>query len=330
MILEHRFGHIAEDARRRRALIASLAPLFDATVEAQTVVPNTAFHRYNNLGAIVLAAYRTPPQVIERTASRTAAQGLDHIVLRTQVSGRVRVSADEARGEAGPGDVLVLDLSRPVRIEAEAVEGADLVVPRRLIADQAGDLPDWHGRVLHGGTDPVAHLLADHLQHLGRCASAGIPGQMTHIVSATIPLCKALFAEAGNGAWPPQARVVATDVAIRRFIEEHLADVDVPMLTTHFGLSRTPLYRLFAKDGGVCAYIRDRRLASAMRRLGRPGDRRPKVARLAHECGFRSDLMFSRAFRRKYGLNPSDVVPGRPDPASSCADDPLLRWLREL
>lgn len=330
MILEHRFGHIAEDARRRRAWIASLAPLFDATVEAQTVVPDTAFHRYHHLGAIVVAAYRTPSQAIERTASRAAAQGLDHIVLRTQVSGRVRVSPDGVQGEAGPGDVLVLDLLRPVRIETDALEGAALVVPRRLIADQAGDLPDWHGRVLHGGTDPVAHLVADHLQHLGRCASAAIPGQMTHIVSATIPLCKALFVEAGDELQPPQARAVAADVAIRRFIEEHLADVDVPMLTARFGLSRTPLYRLFSKDGGVCAYIRDRRLARAMRRLGQPGDRRPKVARLAHECGFGNELVFSRAFRRKYGINPKDVAPGRPASSPPDPDAPLLGWLRDL
>ncbi|MCJ2084078.1 hypothetical protein [Methylobacterium sp. J-090] len=47
MILDHRFGHIAEDGRRRRAWIASLAPLFDVTVEAETVVSDTAFHRYN-------------------------------------------------------------------------------------------------------------------------------------------------------------------------------------------------------------------------------------------------------------------------------------------
>ncbi|WP_443136831.1 helix-turn-helix domain-containing protein [Methylobacterium sp. Leaf85] len=97
-----------------------------------------------------------------------------------------------------------------------------------------------------------------------------------------------------------------------------------------FGLSRAPLYRRFAAEGGIHAYICDRRLVAAMRRLTHPGEApRPMVARLAHEAGFANARVFSRAFHREYGLWPAEVKSSH-TPGGGSTSDPPLTWLRDL
>lgn len=186
-----------------------------------------------------------------------------------------------------------------------------------------------HGGVLAGSAYPLAQLLSDFLRHFNECAVSATPGLTHHLVPATVDLCRALAWEVSGSAAPAPAGETQLRFAVQQFIEQHLAQVDLPMLSAQFGLADAAVPAV-CPDGGVYAYIRDRRLTEAMRRLRHSEGRRPKIARLAHECGFHNDLVFSRAFRRKYGVNPSEVQPGPEIRAPQPADAPLLGWLREL
>jgi len=332
VILEHRFGHIPQDARRGRAWLASLAPLFTGHLEADAVVPTGAFLRYHHLGEILLAVDESPAQILERDAERVRAQALDHLVLWTPAGGRARVTAAGTEGAVEPGAILLLELSQPVRIAMEPLAGHAVVVPRRLIEAESGH-PDWHGRILSGPQARLGTMLADHMRHAGGCLSDLTLEQTRHLAPATLALCRALLAATPLVEREPgSARAVALGLAVRRFIEAHLAGVDAAMLMAEFGLSRTILYGLFSDAGGLYAYIRDRRLAEAMRCLSRTdGERRPMMAQLAHTCGFNHPTVFARAFRRKYGINPSEVTPGSiPAAVAKGENAALIAWLRDL
>jgi AraC-like DNA-binding protein len=96
------------------------------------------------------------------------------------------------------------------------------------------------------------------------------------------------------------------------------------------GWSRT--WRLVHATGAT-RLIRDRRLAEATRCLSRTdGKRRPMMAQLAHACGFNHPTVFARAFRRKYGINLSEVTPGSTAVAGVAdgSNAALIRWLRDL
>ncbi len=228
------------------------------------------------------------------------------------------------------GRIAPRDLARPIRMETEQGRGATLFLPRRIFGDRADELAFRHGGVLAGSAYPLAQLLSGFLRHFNECAVSATPGLTHHLVPATVDLCRALAWEVSGSAMAAPPEETQLRFAVQQFIEQHLAQVDLPMLSARFGLSRTPLYQLFAPDGGVYAYIRDRRLTEAMRRLRHSEGRRPKIARLAHECGFRNDLVFSRAFRRKYGVNPSEVQPGPEMRVPLPTEAPLLGWLRGL
>ncbi len=290
-------------------------------------MPLGAFHRYHHLGEAVLVAFDMPAQTTERTARLVAAQGLDHVVLRTHTCGRARVTAGERVGEAGPGDILVLDLAHPVRIETGPAAGVDIVLPRRIVTAGEDGIPVRHGRILAADGHPLTRLVGDHLRNLAACLAMAIPA--IPLVPATVSLCRALLAATpGRDGYTPPTD--GPGLAVRRFIENNLATVDIPMLASRFGLSDRSLYRLFPQEG-VSSFIRDRRLAHASRHLTRTtGGRPPKLARLAHACGFADPRVFSRAFHRKYGLWPADVRGSHLQPDRGARKTPPLAWLREL
>lgn len=80
------------------------------------------------------------------------------------------------------------------------------------------------------------------------------------------------------------------------------------------------------------SYIRNRRLARAMRMLSgaEPAGPRRRISAIGYACGFATEKMFSRAFRRRYGMNPRDVGAGQKVVAARERSDLLLSWMRDL
>ncbi|MBB2961897.1 helix-turn-helix transcriptional regulator [Methylobacterium sp. R2-1] len=329
MIVEHRFAHIPQDARRGRAWVTSHTPLAEVRLAPSATVPVDAFHRYRHLGDAVLVTYEAPAQITERPETLVVCQALDHVVLRTHSRGCARITIAGQTGAVAPGDIVVFSLGRPIQFEADASVGVDLILPRRVLTDREDGIPAAHGQILVSNGHPLTRLVSDHLKNLAMCLVSSSPVRAADITPPTLALCRTLLTatqERRDDTLPDM-----TGIAIRRFIEANLAAVDLPMLSARFGLSRASLYRAFGGESGIAAYIRDRRLAAAMRRLSAAEfGRRPMVARLAHECGFASDRVFSRAFHRRFGLWPAEVSSSRDKAGPSTPDVAPMAWLRDL
>ncbi|MBQ4187646.1 MAG: AraC family transcriptional regulator [Firmicutes bacterium] len=74
-----------------------------------------------------------------------------------------------------------------------------------------------------------------------------------------------------------------------------------------FPFSYDYLRKLFKKELGVTPhqYLSDKRLQAAADRLSSPYSDGLNIAEIAHMCGFREPLYFSRMFKKKYGVSPS-------------------------
>ncbi|MGE8131864.1 helix-turn-helix domain-containing protein [Methylobacterium sp. NPDC080182] len=235
---------------------------------------------------------------------------------------------------------MLFDLAEPVRLAMPAETGIAVIVPRHRLGDALADGGALRGQVLDGGQEPLVRLLSGHLHDLADALGAATPAQLAELVPATLALCRVVvgMAVGSNQDLDPDGGAAATRdwpdplaLAMRRYIEAHVATVDVPALSSQFGVSRSTLYRLFTDTGGVHAYIRQRRLARALRELNEPIlGRRPKLARLAHECGFSGSQVFSRAFQRQFGISPMQVEPRRVPTAAGSPEPALLAWLRNL
>lgn len=108
--------------------------------------------------------------------------------------------------------------------------------------------------------------------------------------------------------------------AMRRFLDQRLGDPElgVASLCAAFGASRATIYRDFADEGGVARFITRRRLERAFHDLARLPPDRGRVRRVAERWGFTCPYHFSRAFRQRFQLWPSEVhEAGQPAAARS-------------
>jgi AraC-like DNA-binding protein len=102
-----------------------------------------------------------------------------------------------------------------------------------------------------------------------------------------------------------------SDLAVvKGFIDQSLAleSLDATLIGRQFCMSRSSVYRLFESEGGLANYIRRCRLMQAFSLLvAPPVQGRRRILDVAVECGFSSDMVFTRAFRKMFSLTPSAV-----------------------
>lgn len=302
----------------------------------------TALH----LGALLVGDLEFGRQRFVRSAARVARDGVDHYLVQWYRSGGFIGECDagvdlSVRG----GDITVFDLSRTQQTYAEPSHVLSIVVPREIV-DQAfcsslgaGEL---HGTVLRG-TTALGGLLRDYLQSLHQRLAEVTLAESPAVVQATAQILAACLRPSGDTLAQAQQPIQGVALGrIQRYIDQNAAAPLTPeLLRTTFGISRSQLYRLFEPLGGVAQYVQHRRLVRAFQALRNPANRRLRVADIAARHGFMSEAHFSRAFRRAFGMTPSDAratahrpLPTR-DSGTALASSPLpsaeyADWLREL
>jgi AraC-like DNA-binding protein len=123
-----------------------------------------------------------------------------------------------------------------------------------------------------------------------------------------------------------EPRAVMVD-QVRRYVQAHLCDDELSpeSVLSALQLPRSTLYRLFQHEGGLGAYIRHLRLRHAADDLVRYPH--ALVLDIAFGLGFKSASVFTRAFRRAYGMAPQEyrALGGKGDeamPISTLARQP--------
>lgn len=181
-----------------------------------------------------------------------------------------------------------------------------LYIPRDLFASSAGVLDAAEGNLMTTG---LTALLADYLTALERrLPQIGIDAmeRVAEMTGNIIAACLAPTADRMDAA-RPAANWTLVERA-RRAIHQNLANQNLTPddLCRLIGTSRSKLYRLFEPFGGVAHYIQRQRLREGRALLGRSGDAL-SVGRIGEQVGFSDLSSFSRAFRREFGMSPSDV-----------------------
>lgn len=104
---------------------------------------------------------------------------------------------------------------------------------------------------------------------------------------------------------------------MRRYLAEHLADPElgVETLCAAFFVSRATVYRDFADEGGVARFVTRCRLERAYQELAAGGADRGRVRRVSERSGFASQYHFSRLFRQRFHVPPTEVTAPRAGPS---------------
>nr|WP_246753067.1 helix-turn-helix domain-containing protein [Sinorhizobium sp. BG8] len=242
-----------------------------------------------------------------REASRIARTGLDLILIEVVLEGGEIRTIDGKTSRSERGDVCVIDLARPTRTQTAHNIFLTLAIPRQLLFAQESQMDGLHGMLLKSDS-AAGRLIGSHFLSVYRVLPDLTQSDAPAIVQATADLVAQLVSgKPENVGDTSVALRGALIVQIKDHIDKHLSSHELgpEYLSKTFGLSRASLYRLFEPIGGVTEYIRSRRLRWAFDALA--DGRKRTIGEIAYSCGFTDVSVFSRAFRNRFGISPSEA-----------------------
>lgn len=271
-------------------------------------MPFTSIARTAGAGSLVSHEFASESLTLTRSRSQIAGSELDGYQLFLQMEGVWHLAQDGREQEIKPGSVVLLDLNVPFRsIKRGRWRHRAISVPRADI--DAWVSPDWRrgGLVLGGGG--LGKVIAGYARALtdeiGQLTPAEGSAGLKH-------LCQ-LFAlnatmSAGRGQMAGDALRAAKLTQIRRYIELNLSgELRPAAAAADNGVSERTLHALFEPTGtSFAAYVLGRRLERCRTLLADEAWANRPIIDIAHCAGFNSLPTFYRAFRRAFGMAPTE------------------------
>lgn len=212
------------------------------------------------------------------------------------------------------GDMAIFDSSHPMSCEFHD-EGrlsrvSLLRLPRATLPLPQDRADRLLGTALPARTGSGA-LLASYLNGLRTQADRCGPAELRRLGGVAVDLAAAFLAAASDSPapMPAETRQQVLRARIRAFIDHNLPDPGLgpAAIAAHHHISVRLLHLLFREEPEtVGATIRRLRLERSRADLADPHLGHCGVGEIASRWGFRHQADFSRAFRRAYGMAPSD------------------------
>lgn len=297
------------DAWRQRAhRLVELEPMREGVeLDAELVTVRDARHEF---GTACSSEYAT------RAVSRHRTGYVDSVVVTTILAGSVRMEDDhDVRRNTLPGSVGLFDVTRAARYEwVGRSREAYLTLPRaEAVAALGGRAP---GLMLSIADCTLAPALKAELAVMARLALALSSAERAGMLAATRALALLALHQVAQPAHDNDPAddafgdlSVGRHAAAMHFMESHahepgLSPADI---ARGIGCSRTRLYAAFADRGeSVMDALRELRLQRARAVLDR--GIRVHLEALAWKCGFADASNFSRVFKARFELSPSEWI----------------------
>jgi AraC-like DNA-binding protein len=243
---------------------------------------------------VTLTHTRSQASVVDRDEAAIALADPGLLMLVLHVQGRYELTHAGTRAVCTAGDLALLDSSLPFSARSDGpIDVVTVALPKDALAPGAAPRPRIPGDA--GAAVLVRGFLGTLLDGLEEGTID--PGDAA-VAGCLVGLVGSLVRDAG-GAAPLQA--------VKRWIDEHLADADLSpgRIATANHMSRRRLYTLFEEEScGVREWIRARRLERCRRDLRDPALRHETVMTIALRWGFVDASHFSHCFREAYGCSP--------------------------
>lgn len=259
-------------------------------------------------GVVYARCQNTPARMIR--SAELMRDGADDIYLTCAQAGAIVRTAEGCFEIPAGGFALMSKARAHDAITPHGGPTSCIQVPRADLARLVPRLEEAPMRVLPVGM-PGAALALGYAQLLAQ--QPVIPAALRSEAAAHLrDLLAGIIHPAVPAALPPEQ--VAVDVSRLALIERDiLSRIDQPQLSLALiarlhHLTPRQVQRLFARKGTCFSdFLSSARLNRAHAMLADPGQRSRRVLEIALDSGFDDVSAFSRAFRRHFGLTPSEV-----------------------
>lgn len=263
-------------------------------------------------GPIAIYHYVTPSRTVARRAWQHIRQdGSDMFVLWCILRGSLHIAQDGREVEVAPGRLGLSGAGTPFRITALPDdrgwhESIQILVPAHLFAERVRRAEDQRGRSTPMG--PAARFALDVIRLMLDPDRAPPPDTIEPFAHAAVD---ALCAEL-----EPSTATPIPSAADRRlqpvidYIHQHLGEpkLTAARVAAACRMSVRYLHKLFAdRDESFHRHVWEERLARGHALLVSDRSRHLMIFEVAHRVGFQSAAHFTRAYRKRFGIAPSDA-----------------------
>ena len=233
----------------------------------------------------------------------------DTLAVTVKLSGTSMCDQYGRQAVVRAGEIMVLDRASPsIRQTTGSSRSLVLEIPRERLENLLGNARQFS--VLTVGADLAsARLVTTFLDTLLRVEGTLTADAATRMSAIAVDLVAASIAERLAREVPKALHGTVVVQRAKAYVEAHLGDatLDPPQLAAAVGVSLRRLQELFHEhDQHISDWIWQRRLEAAAKRLTDLGCRHLSIGTLAYGCGFASQAHFSRRFKHRYGMAPSE------------------------
>ena len=282
-------------------------PILNVASRGPTKTFETAFN-FCDVDGLVFNRVSYSATQFQRTSRHLRGGEGDLILVHMLLSGCEEGEVDGREFRMDPTRVIVQDWAHAYETRAEASEQISVAIPRERLA--ARDLLYEKRPVIEWSHDSpqgrmVGHALRGIWESLPNATQADAPA----MAAGFLGLLNGLLDPAGESAAAsvpgPCSAAAMKDFLVRRLHQPRLGIDDV---VEAFTCSRSTVYRLFQKEGGVRAFVADQRLMEAFRILTRFGGCNRPIVEIATQLGFQDVSYFHRAFKRRFGITAGEAA----------------------
>jgi len=217
-------------------------------------------------------------------------------------AGSIRITDAQNDVVVGPGTICVRDFGDDWKYSSdEETTSRLLIFPRQALSEVSFERLISFMTV--GSSSPEARLLLAQLDALGETAGTLTSKAAKRARNSTLHLIRGIL----DAELSSEGRSSHTRNRAERYIDRHLRDpsLDPNSIAKGLGVSLRTLHRTFAEtDESVMAYVRRRRLDHARMEMTTQ-DSSVTITYLAARWQFADAAHFSRAFRQRFGLTPT-------------------------
>lgn len=232
----------------------------------------------------------------------------EHILVRLVLSGSQNAIFGELSTKMRPGEVHIFDLNSPYYAETpEHLSSLVAILPYKSV----GYDPDRHPDHMCFPVDSlVCRMVSDALILLRDKVSSMEPDEAEFLARGVSGLIRGIISPSDHDFEATAQTDHARLTILKQYIEQNLRNpnLDISNICKTFNASRAKVYRLFAADKGVVSYVSERRLVHAFKKINRAAPQRGKIKQIAEQYGFIDQGHFSRLFKKKFKISPSEAM----------------------
>jgi AraC-like DNA-binding protein len=231
--------------------------------------------------------------------------GGEFYFVNLMMAGRCRIQQGDRESVASPGQLWIVDTTEPYFLDFDSQwRMFTFRVPHELLSPRLSS-PRQGTALPIDGSVGVGGLVAAMMRSMWDLEEPGSAHVRVELEQSFAAVVSAAMGARDQGR--PGRDALRGDVL--RFVAASLGDpgLSVTSVCRHFAISPRQLHRLFEGEGHTFAQtVRTMRLKRCARLLTDPANR-STITDIAFQYGFTDSAFFSRAFRRSFGMTPSEM-----------------------